>query len=186
VWLAGGRPPLRRDSLGGMDMTDSVIPPKAELLAIAMQRVGFAIWQVQGLEDAAAAYLVVRVRGAKGMGRQKAQKLLAEAQSHTLGWLVTELQKSGVVQESFASRLKEIVEDRNWLVHRGRRETIGMLSKPALYASLSARADKVAEDALALQKELAGEIRRFVIASGASERRLDEEAARLAKAWGIR
>lgn len=158
----------------------------ADLLAAAMQRVGFAIWQVQGVEEAAATYVVMRIKGSRGMGRQKAHELLSSAYRRTFGSLVTELEKAGILEAPLATRLKSAVEERNWFVHHGRRDTRGMFSRPELYAALIARADKLAHEALALQKQLAADIKGFAMASGATEKQLEEEATRLARSWGIR
>ncbi len=159
---------------------------KTDLLAHAMERVGFAIWQVQALEETVANYLVIRVRGEKGMGRAKGQELLDVALGMTFGGLVKALKGAGVLEASLAARLSAAVDERNWFAHRGRRETRGMFSRPALYESLIVRAARLAEEALVLNKIVGNELVAFVKASGVDEKKWAREADNLAKSWGLR
>lgn len=158
---------------------------KADLLSQAMERVGFAIWQVQAAEEAAATFVVIRLKGSKGMGRTKGHSLLRGVQKRTFGALVAELQKADVLEERLVTRLRKATEERNWLVHRGRRESSGMLSKPDVYRTLMQRVDALAEQALQLQKELGDQIKQFVVASGVSEEQLNEEVAHVTKDWDV-
>lgn len=159
---------------------------KADLLAAAMERVGFAIWQVQALEETIADYVVIRIRGERGMGREKAHALLEVAQRETFGGLVRTLINEGILDAALANRLTFAVDERNWFAHRGRRETRGMLKKPDLYEALITRAEKLAEEALALNKMLGSQLIEFVKSSGVDEAKWAREADSLARSWGLR
>lgn len=159
---------------------------RPDLLASAMEHVGFAIWQVQALEDTAAHYLVIRVHGHKGMGREKGHALLEAAHGRTLGALARSLKEAGVLEDDVATRLSTAVNERNWFAHRGRRETRGMFNKPELYQSLIRRAENLADESLALNRLLSERLVAFVKASGVDQAKLEQEADRLAAAWGIR
>ena len=158
---------------------------KAELLAAAMERVGHAVWQVQALEDTLAHYVVVRVRGVERIKQDQADVLLASAQKRTMGALITELEKAGVVPDGLNERLRPVLEERNWLVHHARRETRGMLSKPEVYNTLQIRAEALMDESLALNKSLAAELESFVLTLGVSQEAIDTAAERLMKQWGI-
>lgn len=159
---------------------------KAAKLSTLMQAVGFAVWQVQSLEDTAASYLVIRVRGKKGIGAEKGEALLQDAQGLTFGMLVGELTRAGVLDEGLAGQLDRIVKERNWLVHRARRETRGVLSNDTLYDALLGRAERLGQDAEALLKQLSDACLAFVVASGISRAQLDQAADKIARAWGLR
>lgn len=59
-----------------------------ERLKTVMRKVGFAIWQIQELEDVAPFYLVTRVKAHKGIGVERGNELLCKAQSQTFGTLL--------------------------------------------------------------------------------------------------
>ena len=159
---------------------------KANLLAELMQRVGFALWQLQELETTTATYVVLRLREARGIGRERARELVKDAEKQTFGTLLRELKHKGVLSKAAADKLFTALENRNWLVHRSRRESRGILNKPQLYMGLVERLEQIAADALALNKELAAQVKAHVLQAGISEKVLEQEADRLAKAWGIR
>jgi uncharacterized protein YutE (UPF0331/DUF86 family) len=158
---------------------------RSALLSTLMEQVGYAVWQVQALEDAAAHYLVVRVRGSKGMGQSEANTILNKAQTMTFGRLVRELTAAGVLERALADRLTHAVGERNWLVHQARRETHGLLVNETLYASLLHRTTQLSEEALTLQQEVGSALEAFVLASGLSKDDLDREAAAIARSWGM-
>ena len=158
---------------------------KAELLAAAMERVGHAVWQVQALEDTLAHYVVIRVRGTDRIKQDEGDTLLASAQKRTMGSLITELERAGVVPDGLNERLRPVLEERNWLVHHARREMRGMLSKPEVYNTLQIRAEALMDESLALNKSLAAELQSFVRSLGVSQEALDAAAERLMKQWGV-
>src|SRR5260221_10048794 len=138
----------------------------AERLGALMQRVGFALWQLQELQYTAARYVVVRLRDARGVGAHRGAAISAEVEKLPLGKLLIELASAGVMTPDLASRLKATLGERNWLVHRSRREYRGVLSDPELYERLTLRLDRIADDALALHKELAEVTEEHVVSSG--------------------
>lgn len=157
----------------------------AERLAALMQQVGFALWQLQELENTAAGYIVVRLRNARGAGVERGAAISTEVERLPLGRLVSDLAQAGVVAPDLASRLKTLLDDRNWLVHRSRREHRGVLSSDAMFAGLLTRLEGIADRALALNKELASEMEEYVVGSGVSRDFIDREAERLARSWGL-
>jgi hypothetical protein len=158
---------------------------KAQRLSMLMQRVGFALWQVQELENTAAGYIVVRLRETRGVGIDQGMKISTNVEGQMLGRLIGELAKAGVIASDLASRLTAFLKERNWLVHHSRRENRGVLSDDAMFAGLLTRLDTVAEDALALTKELGREMEEYVVSSGVSRDSIDREAERLSQSWGL-
>jgi uncharacterized protein YutE (UPF0331/DUF86 family) len=150
-----------------------------------MQRVGFAVWQLQELENAAATYLVVCVHAQPGIGVQRGQELLAEAEKKPLGALLKDLQRHKVIQGELADALQAVLEDRNWVVHRARRESRGVLSDPEALRTLMERLEALADHAAALLARLGGEIHTQVMKAGASQEVIDAESKRLRQKWGL-
>jgi hypothetical protein len=150
-----------------------------------MQRVGFAVWQLQELENTSATYVVLRLRQTRGVGVKRGKEIAALVEKATFGKLLRELQRAGILPNGLAGRLEGALEERNWLVHRARREYRGVLADMALYSSLSQRVDKLAEDARVLLNELGGEVESFIRSSGIDMEAVDREAQRLAASWGL-
>ncbi len=161
-------------------------PPEAsQRLPHLMCSVGFAIWQLQELENTAAAYVVVRLRETRGVGAERGSEVAAQVERRTLGSLISELRKAGVVPEELAVGLTELLHERNWLVHSARRETRGALSDEARFGDLIVRLEMTADRALTLTIQLARVIDEFVRQTGVSPALLDAEAERLARSWGF-
>ncbi len=150
-----------------------------------MHLIGFAVWQSQELETMAASYLVVRIKAVRGIGKEEGEALVSSAEKQTFGSLLRELEKAGVVPSQLSARLQTAVDERNWLVHRSRRESRGILENPSAYSALVARVESMSEAALKLLKELGSELHKYVIASGVSSAQIDAEAERIARSWGL-
>ena len=150
-----------------------------------MQAVGFALWELQELERTAADYAVIRVRGHRSMEPERAAALLASAERATFGGALTELEAAGVVPGAMATRLRALLDDRNWLVHRSRAGSRGILADPEAYAQLTERLERMSDRARELLKELAQEFEDYVVAQGVDRAQIDAESARLARAWGL-
>ena len=157
---------------------------KVTRLQQMMQAIGFAVWQFQQLERTAADYAVIRVRGHRGMGEQGAA-LLASAERLTLGNALRELEAAEVVPAAMVARLRAALDDRNWLVHRSRGESRGILADPSAYDQFSARLESMSERALELLKELAFEFETYVVSQRVDRDQIDADSQRLARAWGL-
>jgi hypothetical protein len=150
-----------------------------------MQRVGFAVWQRQELENTAATYVVLRLRQTRGVGMQCGREIAVPVDKRPLGALVRELQEAGVLPTRLDERLDRVLEERNWLVHRARREYRGVLTDSGLYSGLTDRIERLTEESGILLKELAGEIEKFLAGVGMDMQAVESEAQRLAKTWGL-
>jgi hypothetical protein len=154
-------------------------------LASLMQSVGSALWGLQELETTVAAYLVMRVHAHRGIGAAQGNALLKQAEGRTLGALVKELAKSGVIDDRLSIDLQEMLEQRNWLVHRARRESRGILTNAKRLAEMLSRLESLADRSLAIMKSLAADLERYVIEAGIDRVVIEREADRLAQEWGL-
>ena len=150
-----------------------------------MQAVGFTLWQLQAFEESAVSWVVVRLHATRGMGAEAGEELAKKAERRTLGSVLRELRDEGVVAAPLAEELSEVLELRNWLVHRARKEFHGMLTSDELLSSLHVKLANIAERALAAQKAVAVELEQFVLSSGVSRAFIDREASALALKWGL-
>lgn len=154
-------------------------------LSVLMNAVGFAVWQCQELENTAASYVVVRLRDSHGVGTAQGEVISREVEKLTFGQLLRELTRAGVVPGELGLRLESLLKERNWLVHRARRETRGALSSQREFARLLDRIRTISDQALALLRELAPVVEDYVVSSGVDRGFIDRESDRLARSWGF-
>ncbi len=97
-----------------MDLNDLVEEQVKEVYA----RYGLAMYQAQCVERSLAILLATEYGpGIQKITRTEYDKLLESLFKKTLGALLTELRKSGVVSLNFESDLSNALKQRNWLAH---------------------------------------------------------------------
>lgn len=158
---------------------------QATRLSTLMQAVGFAVWQLQELETTAITFAVIRLRASRGMGEVAGRALLEKGERRTLGHVLQELRARGLIDGAVDEDLRDVLDQRNWLVHRARRETRGVLTDDSRLSDLLARLDSLADRTLALQKVLASEIDAYVLSSGVKKKTVERETEEVAKRWGL-
>jgi hypothetical protein len=157
---------------------------KSELLAGLTRCIGFAVWQLQELEWTMAAFIVLLLKAHRGIGQEIGERLLAAAGKRTFGSLIREAKGARLLEDKLATRLEKILDDRNWLVHRSRREHRGVLSSRSRYAALIARIEAISDEALLLLKMIAELTDQYAGKSGVSQEVIARETQRLLKEWG--
>ncbi|HET7550447.1 MAG TPA: hypothetical protein VFK04_04105 [Gemmatimonadaceae bacterium] len=161
-----------------------MVEAQASLLAALLQRVGYALWQAAECEDTLAHYVVTRVRSSRGIGEAGGCALLEQVRKKTFGSLLKELKKAGVLESDLEQRLGPLLDERNWLVHRAKRESRGVLNDLAKLDRLVARLDHLAEEATDLNQILAVRLEEYIVTAGVDRAMIDREAARLIAEWG--
>lgn len=152
-------------------------------LDAVLRCLGYALWQLQELETAIATCVVVRLRDSRGVGTVAGTAISASVEKRTLGQLLHELSGAGVLTDDQVARLRDLLEDRNWLVHRSRRDHRGILTDDIELRALVERLEGVSERTLVLLKEVGAEIERYVVSTGVPQELIDREAARLVESW---
>ena len=152
-------------------------------LSRVTQGVGFALWQLQELEGASAQYFVLLAQAEKGMGIVAGTALIEKAQSKTFGSTIHQIAKAGLLSPGLETRFTNLLVERNWLVHNSR-----STSRSAIYndTSLEAVLDRVtaiADESLALLKEIGMLVERFVKQHGVTGKYIDEKANELLEQW---
>jgi uncharacterized protein YutE (UPF0331/DUF86 family) len=159
---------------------------RAGLQSALISHVGYAFWQLSECEDAVAHFVTLRLKASRGMGRENGEALLAQTQRRTFGSLLKELQEKHILEQSLEAPLLALLEERNWLVHRSKRESRGVLFRSADFDRLVKRIDAIAEEASSLQLLVGRALEDFVVSCGVDPAFIDQEAARLARSWGYR
>ncbi len=158
---------------------------QAARLSAITQRIGFAVWQLQELEWTTATYVVIKRHAQRGIGADRGAELLDAAGKRTFGSLLKELADSGILDPGVAERLNSALGERNWLVHRSRRDNRGVLASDERCAALVAKLERLSNEALALLKYIGQLIEQHALQSGVSEGLIERESERLLVQWGI-
>jgi hypothetical protein len=157
---------------------------QAEALSGLLQAVGYAVWQAAECEDALASWVAIALRPTRGVGEEAAAPILDSVHRRTLGQLFRELENNAVLEPSILSRLKKLIEERNWLVHYAKRETRGVLNNPHQFDRVAGRIKRIGVEAARLQAMLGKKLEDYVHSSGVDPKEIEREAARLQAEWG--
>lgn len=142
---------------------------KADRLEKIAERIGFALWQLQELEGAAAQYYVLIEKALPGMGIEAGQELIDEALSKTFGKTVNRLLKSGQVPSEAMNRFQALLQERNWLVHNSRATSRSAVHEDVVCVQLIERINAIAGESLALIKQISKLAEYFILSKGFSQ-----------------
>ena len=156
---------------------------KAARLAAVTQKVGFALWQLQELEDIAAQYFVLLVQAKKGMGLAEGNALVEKAQAKTFGATLHQIAKAGLISPEMEERFAKLLAERNWLVHRSRAESRSAIHAGEAMTILVDRLEAMADEALALLKYIGVETSSFGQQHGVSMQHVEKISKQLLAQW---
>jgi hypothetical protein len=145
--------------------------------------VGFAVWQLQLLEQVAACYLILVHKAEPTTAREQVQTMFAKAEKKTLGQLFGEIRDSSKGAATFLPRLEALVDERNWLVHRSRHQNRKDLYSPERRQALIDRIEALAAEALSIAKEFENATEEHLLSFGVSKAELDARAAAIYRDW---
>ena len=155
----------------------------ADRLTLVTQRVGFALWQIQELEAVAAQFFVLVTQATPGMGADAGNLLIDKAERNTFGATVSRIAKAGLLDADLEERLRALLSERNWLVHRSRRDSRNAVRVEAAARKLVFRLHAMAEESNAILKCIGELAEQHVLSIGVPTERIDEIAARLLDEW---
>lgn len=156
---------------------------QANRLDAITQKVGFALWQLQELESVAAQSFVLLTQAKKGMGLAAGNSLIDKAQRKTFGATIHQITKAGLLNSELETRFTNLLSERNWLVHKSRASSRGAVHSDGIAQKLILRVDAIAEESLALIKEIALLAEHHVKRHGVSEQHIRHEAEKLLEHW---
>ncbi|MGF6153830.1 hypothetical protein [Pseudomonas fluorescens] len=158
-------------------------PHQADRLYAVTQQVGFTLWQIQGLESAAAQYYVLTVQAKSGMGTEPGQALVDKAQNKTFGATITQLVKTKHLPHDILARFQTLLTERNWLVHSSRSSSRDAIHNDQAFQEMIGRLESIASEAELLLKEVRKNTEEFVKRNSISKERIEELTAQLLKSW---
>lgn len=158
---------------------------QAAMLDAVARKIGLVVWDLQDLEWMLAQYAVMIRPGVRGMGMEAAAPVLEKAGKRTFGTLLRELVESKHLQPALSTRLVAIVDERNWIVHRSRRENRGIIHSRERCAGLLDRLQRAHDESADLRRHVVDLMERHAAASGVQQTLLDRETERLLKEWGF-
>lgn len=156
--------------------------PNARLRAIA-ERVGLAVWNLQVLEHSAALFLACSECVRLGMNGEAARQLLAKLEKKTFGQVVEDLLKAESLTAGLKSLLKDMVRERNWLIHRSRLTERSAPYSDAACQTVIEKIEAIRRKSLLVHDDLAQAAGTLAQANGVDPRELDDKAEQQLQRW---
>jgi hypothetical protein len=160
-----------------------MLPLTPDELHEVTSQVGFALWQIQVLELAVGSYLVFVHKITPAIAMSEAHGMFARAGKSTLGQLLREIHATGKAPQHLTDALDAFVPKRNWLVHHSRHESHRHMYSAAGRASLMAKIDATADDALNLMKAFDAATEAHLETLGIPKEQIDRDTAKLLREW---
>lgn len=155
----------------------------ADRLHIVTQQIGFVLWQIQELEGVSAQYFVLLAKATKCMGETAGNALLDKAKKNTFGTTIRHIKEHGLLSSDLERRFNHLLSERNWLVHRSRADSRDAIHSDVHMQKLLTRIDTMANETLALLKEIGSLSLNFVKEHGVTEEYVNKKAEELLKQW---
>jgi len=146
-------------------------------------QIGFAVLQIQVLEQALAVHLVLVHKVSVEMARSEIEKLFLKTEKRTLGQLFKDIHDTNRATPTLLLRLESFVKERNWLIHRCRHENRTDFYSEVKRTVLIRRIGAIAEESLALQKAFQKATEDHSIAQGISRVEIETRAAKIYQDW---
>jgi hypothetical protein len=156
---------------------------RAERLTAITQRVGFALWQLQELESSSAQCFVLIGQAKRGMGEKAGQELLDAALSKTFGATVQRLNKAGILPDALSAKFGDLLQERNWLVHRSRAGSRDAIHSDEAAMKLIARLDQMVSEAGSLLTEMGNLAEQHVLSMGVSSAEIEARTEAMLDQW---
>jgi uncharacterized protein YutE (UPF0331/DUF86 family) len=157
----------------------------AERLDVIAKRVGFALWQLQELENVAAQCFVLLAQAVPGMGEAAAAPLLDAARSKTFGQTCRLLVEAKLLSADLESALRKLLLERNWLVHDSRLTNRAAVHNDVAMRRLLKRVDAIPDAVSAVMPQLAALAQAHAARHGVSKEFIDQHTAALLAHWHL-
>lgn len=155
----------------------------ANRLHLVTQQIGFVLWQLQELEGVSARYFVLLAKATRGMGITAGNALLDKAKKNTFGTNIRHITEHGLLSKNLEQRFNHILSERNWLVHRSRADSRDAINSDESMQKLLIRIDAMANETLALLKEIDLLSSNFVRAYGVTDEYINKKVEELLRQW---
>lgn len=193
-WCGAARsPPARCPHRGSPPSNASPVPAprpprinpgNVQQVALA---VGHTVWQLQLLEDVIGAHLALLHDLQPGCSHEAVQAAVARYRKLTFGQLLGALDKalgaSRTLSAPIRARLEAVKEERNWLVHRSRRDAHVDVYTADGTTRVLARIDTLHASASDLMRDITADTQAGLQARGLDVLRIVATADDVARSW---
>jgi len=159
------------------------MPLTDEELAELTRRVGYAVLQIQELEETLQVHLVRVYKADEKAAWREVEAMFEKTSKQTLGRLFYAIRDKGKCPPNLLSRLEHCVEERNWLVHRSRRENPKNVRSDAKRSEVIVRITAVVNEALSLMTTFQELTEAHLIERGADRATIQARAAEIRREW---
>ena len=154
-----------------------------EDFADVLRRVGFAVWQLQALEQVAACHLVLAHRVTISTAREEVHRMFQKSEKNTLGQLFGQIRDASNGAASFLPRFEALVQERNWLVHHSRNKNRSDLFDAHSRQRLIDRIEAMAEEAHQLAKALQATTEDHMVSQDITREEIDRRTSQIFREW---
>lgn len=168
-------------------MQNNVLQPPP-IIPLAVQQawvgLGYAVWQLQVLEEALVTHHVLLYELERGRAtRNDLRAAVEKRRGQTLGTLLKLPGFAQSLTQATRDRLAALLAERNWLMHRSRREVHVDMYTPAGAEAAVIRINAVGEDATTLMKDVQHATEARLVAKGMTKDVIDRNAAAVLSSW---
>jgi uncharacterized protein YutE (UPF0331/DUF86 family) len=117
------------------------------------------------------------------MGLIAGNELIDKAQAKTFGGNLQQIAKAGLLNKNIAARLTNILDERNWLVHKSRASNRSAIYSDSVMQPLIVRLDSIANESNSLLREVASLVEDFVKQHGVSQEYLAKQSKQILQEW---
>jgi hypothetical protein len=156
---------------------------KSDRLDAITKHLGFALWQLQALEDATAQHYVLVALATRGMGIEAGKKLDDSVKGNTFGRTIRALRGVGKLPAAIEQRFLALLKERNWLVHSSRATNRDAVLDDEACKSLLVRLEVLAEEARLLLREVGSASQEFVLNNGVPKAEIDRLTQEILRSW---
>jgi hypothetical protein len=151
--------------------------------ADVLHRVGFAVWQLQALEQVAACHLVLVHKVTVSTAREEVHRIFQKSEKNTLGQLFGQIRDLSNGTASFLPRFEALVQERNWLVHHSRNENRSDLFDDNARQKVIDRIETMANEAYQLALALKATTEDHMVSQGITKEEIDRRASQIFREW---
>lgn len=165
-----------------IELTDDQLRRSARLTAFC-DRIGFAVWQLQDLETVCAKYLMLRTCIKEGITESDYDDLVAKALSKPFGATLRAAAEASVFSGSLQARFKEILSERNWLIHKSRLDSRSAFYSDSAAHDLIQRIDQISAGVRDLMIEIDKLVDSDAVESGIDLAELSRRTDEMLSIW---
>jgi hypothetical protein len=157
---------------------------KAEIDARVNQlraAMGRALWEAQGVEQIVAKYYAIAFKLSTAPTLEEINKAFEENFTHTAGRLIGVLKKAAGDKDVAAEKLESFVAERNWLVHKLRREEYLSLASDEGFTEVIARVQALEASSIELILIFHEKLVQYFVSLGTPRDLIEREQAKTLK-----